>query len=238
MISEAIHRARGARFVRGGVSKAAIADAPSLGQGIYTFTEASRIVRYRHNAVTPRRLRSWMLKGLTFGEHETEFGERALSFADLISLEMVTRFRAEGVSLQRVRRLEARMQDKWSLDRPFAHNVFFTDGASVWASLHGQDDAVEILGGHLDHLVWTSAIRSFASEIRFEGPKQRASSWRLTKWVEIDPELQFGAPVVVGTRIPARTIAANLKVGSAKEVASWYGLTVRQVEGVREFVDS
>lgn len=239
MISNTSRRALGAIVERGRVVRVAGTDAPSLGHGVYTFGEASTIVRHRHRGVTPRKLRSWMAKGLTFGEHETQYGGTALSFADLISLEMVTRFRFEGVSLQRVRQLEARMRERWSLERPFAHNVFFTDGASIWASLNSErDDAVEILGDHPDHLVWTSAIRSFASEIRFGGDDQRALAWRLSKWVEIDPEVQFGAPVVAGTRIPVRTIAANLKAGSIRDVAAWYALSVRQVEGVREFINS
>ena len=75
-------------------------------------------------------------------------------------------------------------------------------------------------------------------DISFDGPRERASGWQLSPWVEIDPERQFGAPVVRGTRIPVSTIEAQLRAGSPVEVADWYGLRVEQVEGVRDYAEA
>ena len=92
------------------------------------------------------------------------------------------------------------------------------------------------MGKRPDHIVWGGAIASFATEIRFDEEDKRALSWSPSRWVDIDPKVQFGSPVVKGTRIPVRTIEANLRAGSPKEVANWYGLRVAQVVGIRDYL--
>ncbi len=211
--------------------------APRLGEGVYTFAEAVGILRAFDASVTVRQLRHWMDTELVTPSYRAD-DTPILNFDDLISLEVIRRFRNEGTSLQRVRKLQDAMRRHVpALGKPFAYQRFYTDGASVWAEEIGETGpiVVELLGRRRHHYAWTDAIRTFATDIRFEGEDGRASTWRLSPWVEIDPAVQFGAPVVAGTRVPVRVIEANLEAGSAAEVADWYGLTVSQVEGVRNF---
>lgn len=209
-----------------------------LGEGVYSLPEAARIIGRAGPGVTPRQLQYWLKSGLTEATGRTQYGY-ALSFADLVSLEIVRRFRVRDVSLQRVRKLEVRLRDKFpTLERPFAHRVFFTDGARIWISENPDDPEGlldEVVGEHAGHRVWGAAIESFAREIRFDPESKAAVAWDLNPWVEINPAVQFGAPVVAGTRVPARTVVANLEAGSPAEVADWYGLTVEQVEGVKAY---
>jgi uncharacterized protein (DUF433 family) len=214
--------------------------APQLGEGVYTFSEVAGILRGLSSPVTTRQLRYWMSTGLAPSTHVLDDDVPILSFDDLISLEIVRRFRAQNVSLQGLRRLETRLRELFpGRDRPFAYKVFFTDGANVWVQdVGGEKNPLveEVIGKRRGHWVWREAIKTFAEGIRFSGPEERAVSWALTPWVEIDPSVQFGAPVVAGTRVPVSTIEANLQAGSPREVADWYGLNVRQVEGVREYL--
>ncbi|MGH9190520.1 MAG: DUF433 domain-containing protein [Acidimicrobiales bacterium] len=207
---------------------------PDYGLGIYSFPTAAHLLRRRGTQVTVRQLRYWMDSGLTspsFGRDTS--GSAVLSFADLISLEVVRRFLAAGVSLQAVRRAERAMRE-WFV-RPFAHQRFFTDGSSIWCQVNPADDSVlEIRGRRLQHLAWTPAIATFASEIRYEDGV--AARWGLGQWVEMDPKVRFGAPVVKGTRVPVSTIAAELEAASVDEVADWHGLRVEQVVGVRDYL--
>jgi uncharacterized protein (DUF433 family) len=181
-----------------------------------------------------------MTSGLAPSSHVVDDDVPILTFDDLISLEIVRRFRAERVSLQGLRRLESRLRELFpGRERPFAYKVFFTDGATVWVQHNASESnplVEEVIGRRRGHWVWRDAIKTFAEEIRFSGTDQRAVSWALTPWVEINPTVQFGAPVVTGTRVPVSTIEANLSVGSPTEVADWYGLRPRQVEGVREYL--
>lgn len=162
-------------------------------------------------------------------------------------LELVRRFRAKGVSLQRVRKLESELKRQYpKIVRPMAYDVFYTDGSGIWHQLNPDDDTVveEIVGRRPRHYAWTPAIRTFADEIRYEPDKalpteerapRMAAAWNLSGWVEINPAIQFGAPIVRGTRIPISAIIADLGSGSPEDVAEWRGLHVKQVEDVRDY---
>jgi uncharacterized protein (DUF433 family)/DNA-binding transcriptional MerR regulator len=189
--------------------------------------------------VTGRQVYSWITKGLATPVPVADEDFAVLSFDDLVSLEIVRRFRGLGASLQKVRRFNNKLHDEFpSFDHPFAYRIFFTDGAAIWAKVgDGPSDVVEVVGRHPQQYAWRDAILTFAKAIRWsEDTPARATGWRLNQWVEIDPQVQFGAPVVRGTRVTARTIGANLREGSPEEVADWYGLDVESVRGVRDYL--
>jgi uncharacterized protein (DUF433 family) len=206
-----------------------------FGLGIYSLPEALSILRHRGRGVSARSLNLWVNSGLTPGVPGNDHDPALLTFHDLVSVEVIRRFREEGTSLQAVRKIQADLREivPPHITRPFATRVFFyTDGRSVWAQFG--DVAREVVGRRAGHLVIPDAIRTFAREIRFVDDV--ATGWELSPDVEIDPRVQFGAPVVRGTRIPVSTIAAQLRAGTPEQVADWYALTVRQVEGVAQYL--
>ncbi|MCY4067818.1 MAG: DUF433 domain-containing protein [Acidimicrobiaceae bacterium] len=203
--------------------------AARLSEGIYSFPQAADIVG-RRNGVTRGQLRRWIAVVIapTGETHSID----TISFLDLVSLETVRRFRDQGTSLQKVRKvLEALRVAVPSVARPLAHRSFFTDGVSVWADIVGRTE--EIVGRNSQQLAFRDALRTFADEIRFVDDV--AAAWDISPWVGIDPRVCFGAPVVRGTRIPVKTITANLTGATVEEVADWYELSIRQVRGVAEF---
>jgi uncharacterized protein (DUF433 family) len=221
----------------------------SFGTGIYSLPAAAKLLSRHHpGELKAGRLRNWIRTGLTpasFGKAPS--GSDLLSFHDLVSLELVRRFREKGVSLQRVRRLESELKRRYpDIVRPMAYDIFFTDGSAIWHQFNPRDNAVveEIIGRRPGQYAWTPAIQTFAKEIRYE-PERRshreehrprmAVAWNLSEWVEIDPSIQFGVPIVRGTRIPVSAIIADLGAGSPEDVAEWRGLRVDQVEDVRDY---
>jgi len=127
-----------------------------------------------------------------------------------------------------------------------AYDAFYTDGSGIWHQFNPRDDTVveEIVGRRLGHYAWAPAIQSFAEEIRYEPEEvplteerapRMAVAWNLSQWVEINQAIQFGAPVVRGTRIPISAIIADLGSGSPEDVAEWRGLQVEQIEDVRDY---
>lgn len=200
-----------------------------LAAGIYSFPQAAAIVG-RCNDVTRAQLRRWLAVVIapTGGPHSIE----TVSFLDLVSLETVRRFRDHGTSLQKVRKvLQALRSAEPEIARPLAHRSFFTDGVSVWADVVGRTE--EIVGQNRQQMAFREAVRTFADEIRFVDDV--AAAWDISPWVGIDPRVCFGAPVVRGTRIPVKTVMANLAVTTHEEVADWYELSIRQVKGVADF---
>lgn len=215
---------------------------PAFGLGIYSFPLAAQIISQRkvERPVSPRALRYWLREGLTpatYGKGDS--GSFVLSFYDLLSLEVVRKFREAGASLQLVRALEVVLRERYpALPRPFAHEIFFTDGASVWGQLNPENprDLIELLGRRPGQVAWRGAIAKFAEEIDYR--EGLAVSWNVTPWVEIDPEVHFGAPVVRGTSVPITSVLKSLEVQDEEAVADAYGLTVEQVVGVKGFADA
>ncbi len=208
---------------------------PQLGDGVYTIPEAQRVLRLVHGdaAPTSRQLRSWLASGLTFGTAQTEHGIDVISFQDLLSLETVYRL-ADYLTVYRIKQLEAEIRrDFPDLVRPYANRIFYTDGQSVWMKY--QNYEVEIHGRRRGNLVLREAILSFAEEIRFDH-RGVATRWVPNDHIELDPTIQFGAPVLRETRITVDTITANLTIGSPAQVADWYGLPVDQVEGIASYL--
>lgn len=210
--------------------------APRLGEGLYSVSEAARLLAHHDRPIAPAKVRRWLDDALSFGRRDLGDGGAGLSFHDLVSLELVARFRQRGVSLQRVHRLEAHLQEQYpAMARPFAWQVFFTDGSSVWAGLEDEPTSlVEVIGRRSGHYVWTGAIASFATEVDYAASGE-ATVWRRAKGIELDPTRQHGQPVVAGTRVPVSTVVGGLAVGSASEVADWYGLTAEQVADAASF---
>lgn len=210
--------------------------APALGEGIISFPAAARLLHKPTNTV-----RSWIRSGLTPATYgRTDQGSHVLSFHDLVSLEIIRRLRNEGVSLQRIRVLESelrRRHPEWR--RPFAHQVFFTDGANVWGELHqDRPELQELVGSQRGHLVWRDAIRSFATEIRYD-EAGLAQAWHLHERIVVDPAVQFGSPTIAGYRVTVDAVLAALETGAtAEEVADLLGVEVADVQAAQDFVDA
>lgn len=215
-------------------------DAPTLGEGIYTIRQVAKILSRRERPLTSRQIRYWTSSALVPPTYEFD-GRPILTFHDLVSLEVVARFLDAGWSVQGIRKIEKDLRQELSVDRPFAYKFFYTDGLSLWAKQHENDDhVIELISKRESRrnkpLAWAGAVASFAEEIRFQGENQAASAWHPSPWVEINPLIQFGAPVVRGTRVPVSTVIANLDAGSPGEVADWYALSLNAVNGVRDYV--
>jgi uncharacterized protein (DUF433 family)/DNA-binding transcriptional MerR regulator len=203
--------------------------------GVYSFATAARLI----DGASARQLRYWVRSGLTPPTHPRDparpWESHVLSFHDVISLEIVRRMRGLGVSLQKVRTLEAQLRTyRPQAQRPFAHELFWTDGVDGWFELEpGDTRLVQATGRDQRNLAWKPAIATFAEEIDYEAGT--AVRWKPAEHVHIDPRRQFGDPVVAGTRVPVRTVLLNLEAGTVDQVAEWYGLSLAQVQAAHRF---
>ncbi len=140
------------------------------------------------------------------------------------------------MSLQKLRKLEVALADSLpGVARPFAERRFFTDGAAIWADLAmagGEPQVIELVGRRPGHYVSSRVIETFAQEIRF-GARNEAVAWELTNRIEIDPNIQFGEPVVKGTRLPIAVIARELESHDLEQIADWHAIDVEDVREVQ-----
>jgi hypothetical protein len=116
-----------------------------LGQGIYTLSDAARLVRadasrikrwlygYQYTKArneTRRRYRSGPL--WTPQYDADELGEKVIGFKDLMELRIVREFVARGVPLIVVRHCLEQAREMFGSDYPFTRQRFLTDGETIF----------------------------------------------------------------------------------------------------------
>lgn len=209
-----------------------VALSPGFGTGILSFPAVAKLID-RPTAT----VRRWVSEGLVAPSYgRGSAGSDVLSFHDVVSLEVIRRLREAGVSLQRVRALEVALREAFAaIARPFAHRALFTDGAAVWVSLDPDGDAaIELVGRRKDQLAWLPPIATFAEQIEFDATGA-AQLWNIAEHIVVDPNRQFGSPVIQGTRVPVLAVKQALEEESEEQVARGYGIPVAAVRAAAAF---
>lgn len=193
-----------------------------LGQGLYSLQELQTYVAYGGSRKDAARVLMWLTEVLNPVRHKSR--QPDYSFSDLISLFVVRELRNRGVPAHRIRDAEEHLRHKWGTDRPFVSERIATDGQHVYS---GEEIAAEqparietaSLKGQQAMLV---PIRDRLSTVHYVNGA--AQLWQPADHVVLDPERQFGEPVILGTRVPVATIAVASRNRDVDEVASTYGI--------------
>jgi uncharacterized protein (DUF433 family) len=157
------------------------------------------------------------------------------NFADLISLFVVRQLRTEGVEPRRIREAEWYLREKWQMERPFLNGADIqTDGVYVWvdgemipaprsienASKRGQLALFEPIRASLRHVHYRDSTACY---------------WEPAPGVLVDPRIQFGEPVVQGTRVPTAAVAGIAERAGASTSANRLGIEIRLAEAAIAF---
>ncbi|HKC30857.1 MAG TPA: DUF433 domain-containing protein [Burkholderiales bacterium] len=199
----------------------------------YTLARAGQIVR-----LPPSTLRLWA-RGA--GQHKPLFKPAlqlptTLSFLNLVeAFVLASMRRVHGVSMQRVRSALKFIADELDVRRPLVHTSFRTDGVALFVQHAGR--LLEVPGKRqelLQHVLDASLQR-----IEWGGDVAE----RLYPWVRadleaaqprsivVDPRRGFGQPVIAGTGIQARIVAARYRAGeSIATLADDYAVAIDKIE--------
>lgn len=214
-----------------------------LGVGVYGLSEAARLVSVNADTVRRwtadggRRVRAHRLAG---DDLPVQRDRRAISFLELIELLVVARLRDQGVSLQTIRKVHAKMQGTWEMDHPFAHQRLRTDGRTVF--LDALDDLSdprleEVL---TDQRTMPEILLPCLARVEYSQPTRMAERWHIAPGVVIDPERSFGRPIVatdgISTHVLARAYRANAE--DAALVADLYDVSIDAVHHAVTFENS
>jgi len=204
-----------------------------LGQGLYSLDELRRYVALDGTARDGRRVLDWLTQVLHPVRHRPK--QPDYSFSDLISLFVVRELIGRGVPAHRIRDAEEHLRKKWGTDRPFVSESIATDGRHVYsgdelvsaqpaqieaASLAGQQTMIE-------------PIKQDLRSIRYH--EGQAEQWHPAEFVVLDPGLQFGDPVIEGTRVPVRSVAAVAAARGTRAAARTYGISLAAAEAASRF---
>jgi uncharacterized protein (DUF433 family) len=130
------------------------------------------------------------------------------SFSDLISLFVVRLLLQKGVTPKTIRDAERYLRKQLQTDRPFVSEEIKTDGRNVFYRddvIPGQIEAADMRGQQ----TMREAVKDRLTSVRYTDGT--AAYWTPLENVMLDPRVQFGEPVIAGTRLPTETVAAAVR---------------------------
>jgi uncharacterized protein (DUF433 family) len=178
---------------------------------------------------------------------DVESGQgRDFSFFNLVELHVLAALRRDyRVQMPKVRRAIDYLKKELNASRPLISHDMETDGTDIFVtklgslinvSKSGQLAMRTLLEEHLKRIERDErglAVRLFP----FTRPKPASprSSIEQPRFVSIDPAVQFGRPVIAGSRVPTIEVFERFSAGeSPDEIAADFGRSVEEVlEAIR-----
>jgi len=220
-----------------------------IGTGIYPLHQAARLV-----GAKPRSVRRWLqgysrkYKGDRVRSEPLwrtqleghDLLDEVIGFRDLLELRMVAAFVQHGVDLKTIRATVDEAATSFGATYPLTNQRFLTDGKRIFLDAiertTGEPRLVDVLR---KQFVFSDIIKpSLYAGIEYG--KNGACRWYpmgKRKAIVLDPELQFGTPIVAEAGIPTDTIYASfLAEGRDKAiVARVFDINPKMVTAAVEF---
>lgn len=216
---------------RDGLTVAGFERGTELGKGLYGLADLRAFVALDGSAKDGRHVHEWLRTALNpVGHHRWR---PDYSFGDLISLFVVRELVRKGVRTHDIQEAEGYLREKWNTDRPFPSAEIKTDGRGVFVDdeliAGGQVEAAELRGQQ----VMREAVRERLTSVRFDDGT--AAYWEPTTHVLVDPRIQFGEPVVKGTRVPTEAVMDMTDYATLSEIAADLAIPSAKVRAALNF---
>ena len=216
-----------------------------LGEGLYTVSEAARILQMRTATV-----RRWAA-GYSFGREGQKRFSRPLiqlstvegvddvflTFQNLIELLFIRLFYKEGVSLPTIRAAALEAQRDFNSKHPFAVKQFDTDGKGIFATLEYRDvegvaKSKVLKDLKLSQTVMDEIARPYFRNLEYSNlGVVRYYPLGADKGIVLDPKRSFGKPIDERSGISTHVLYQMKRSGETnREIASWYGVSEKTVE--------
>jgi uncharacterized protein (DUF433 family) len=222
--------------------------APQLGEGVYLIKDVAKILRLDYQKAYRWIVGYWgALEGsleenisYTFGT----VGNRAINFYSLIEFYTFFKLRDAGVSAHYIKKIHRELSQQYNTPYPFAKVRDFRveprknkHGIVTKKFVYYYDKNLIKLDGK-QQAIFDGFIDNFLQKIEFDDNNLAARFYPLnnSKNVVVDPNHQFGQPVVTGTNVKTSTIATHFRGGDDIELISKiYNLSERQVQDAISF---
>jgi uncharacterized protein (DUF433 family) len=173
-----------------------------LGRGVYALSDLRAFVAFDGTSENGEQVLPWLTHVLNPVRHQAHRPD--YSFSDLVSLFVVRELLKKGVRPRVIREAEDFLRQKLDIDRPFVFEDIKTDGLEVFYRDDVIPTQIESASGH-GQQVLREAIKDKLTSVRYDDGA--AAYWVPTPGVLLDPRVQFGEPVVEGTRVPTSAVA-------------------------------
>ena len=209
----------------------------TFGLGIYTISDASEILR-----IPKRKVRYWFNKYVS-GEFSNRYkGKYFLDAGDIIAVNFYTlvetytfyHLKEKGLPTKTIIEAHNILGQMYNTPYPFALHKFLASGAELF---HEISEEVTIALNNRNQIAIKGIIQHYAENFDFSKglahkyyPAGRKSS------VVINPENQFGAPIIDGTNIKISALMNLYRGGEdVKFIAELYELKTKQVKDAIKF---
>jgi uncharacterized protein (DUF433 family) len=201
-----------------------------LESGFYALKDLRAFVAFDGNSTDAARVPQWLravLNPVDRRPHHPDY-----SFGDLISLFVVRELVRKGVAPHTIHEAEIWLRRKWRTERPFMSGEIQTDGRGIFVDddlIAGQIESADLHGQQ----VLRELVRERLTKVGYhEGV---AAYWTPVDGVLVDPRVQFGEPVLSGTRLTTSLISAAARELGAARTASRYRIAADDVERALRF---
>lgn len=214
-----------------------------IGKGVYSIAEAARLTRLR-----TQRVREWFMgrespsrifRPVFQSDYPVFHEEYAISFLDLIELNIAGKLRDAKITLPYLRKSYNSLRERFG-DHPFCRTQIFVGGKKIFTQGLDAEESAHFLESVSDQWYMNTIMKPFLERIVYDPTTRQASKWNIADLIVIDPKYRFGKPVVeqtgISTSVLSRSYYANGE--DAEAVANWFGIERRHVMAAVEFENS
>jgi uncharacterized protein (DUF433 family)/DNA-binding transcriptional MerR regulator len=221
-----------------------------LGKGLYSISEAARILQMRTETV-----RRWVT-GYHFGRKDQKrfsqpliqltvvdgINDVFLTFQNLIELLFIRLFHKEGVSLYTIRAAALEARRDFDSNHPFAVKQFDTDGKGIFATLEyrgveGITKSKVLKDLKLSQMVIDEIARPYFRNLEYSDlGVVRYYPLGADKGIVLDPKRSFGKPIDEASGVSTYVLYQMARTGEATpDIAAWYGVSEEAVSNAIEY---
>jgi uncharacterized protein (DUF433 family) len=156
-----------------------------------------------------------------------------INFPDLVSLRVIAAMRAQGIKHKEIKIAERVLQDRFGWEYPFAMADFWTSKPDIFMKVENISVAVS---KHLQAAMefideYIKPVHGLSFDLNGV-----SAMWEPQAGVLMDPEIQFGEPCIIGTRVPTQVIWSFYQAGDDLDtIERMYGLPRGRLERAIEW---
>lgn len=163
-------------------------------------------------------LSQWIRHGMGWEEpFRVSSRDRVITFADLVRLRMIALFRSRGITYRAILQAEDYVRRLRRIPQPFLTEEMWTARSEVFVHFAGNIIAASRYGQIAFEKLMSGFLAPANHGLLFAAGGKPVQ-WRPSPAVLIDPEIQFGAACVEGTRVETRSLWSLHQAGDSIEV--------------------
>lgn len=208
-----------------------------IGSGIYTIPDVAHILQLPQSKVRRWMREYWGSELEAKHKHNYYNGsgkDRTTNFNTLIEFYVFYQLRELKFGTKRILQAHSKIAKNKNTPYPFANAEILTDPKDIFFAI----DEDILVNTKTDQTVYKKLIKDFCKKIEFSDDKIAARFFPIgkEKSIVVDPDHQFGQPIITGTNILAENIFSMYESGETESrIGKLFDLTLNEVNDAISF---